>query len=58
MILASSPILGTPTLSTGGKNMGLGSPSLLARKWTHVAIKYLIKLIKDRIESYDNTIFK
>lgn len=37
--------------------MGIGSSSLLARKWIHVATEYLIKLMKDIFESYDIIIF-
>ena len=38
--------------------VGLGSPPLLARKWTHEATKYLVELVKERIKGYGTTVFK
>jgi hypothetical protein len=58
MVLASPPVLGTLGPSNDGHVVCLGSSPLLAREWTHEATKYLIKLVKERIESYDTTIFK
>ena len=57
MIFASPPILGTPTPSTNGQIMGLWSPPLLEMQYIHVAIKYLTKLMKERIESYGTFFF-
>jgi hypothetical protein len=58
MVLASPPILGTPGSSNDGGVVNLGSPPLLAREWTHGATKYLVELVKERIESYGTTVFK
>jgi hypothetical protein len=58
MVLASLPILGTPRSSNDGNIVGLGSPPLLAREWSHGATKYLVELVKERIESYGTTVFK
>ena len=58
MVLASPILLGTPRPSNDGHVVGLGSPPFLARKWTHGATKYLVKLVKERIESYGTTVFK
>ena len=55
MVLASPLILGA---SNDGHVAGIRSPPLLAREWIPEAIKYLIELVKDRIESYDTEIFK
>ena len=35
MVLALPPILGTPVASNDMHVVGLGSPPLLAREWTH-----------------------
>ena len=58
MILASPPILGTPSLPNNDEISGLGSSSLPAREWTHGATKFLIELVKERIESFGTTVFK
>ena len=36
----------------------LGSPPLLVREWIHEATKYLIELVKERIEDYGTIVFK
>ena len=38
--------------------MGLDSPPLLVSEWTHGAINYLIKLVKEIIESCGTLVFK
>ena len=58
MVLASPPILGAPGPSNDGHVAGLGSPPLLAREWTHGATKFLVELVKERIESYGTAVFK
>ena len=58
MVLALPPILGTPGPSNDGNVVGLGSPLLLAREWTHGATKFLVELVKQRIESYGTAVFK
>jgi hypothetical protein len=58
MVLASPPILGTPRSSNDRNVVGLGSPPLLAREWIHGATKYLVELVKERIESYGTMVFK
>ena len=58
IVLASPPILGTPSLHTDDEISGLGSSSLSAREWTHGATKFLIELVKERIESFGTTVFK
>jgi hypothetical protein len=58
MVLASPPILGTPGSSNDGNVVDLGSPPFLAREWTHRGTKYLVELVKERIESYGTTVFK
>jgi hypothetical protein len=58
MVLASPPILGTPGPSNDGHVVGLGSPPLLAREWTHGTTKYLVELVKERIETYGTAGFK
>ena len=35
---------------TDGNIVGFGSPPLLARKWTLITTKYLIELVKERID--------
>lgn len=57
VVFASPPVLGTLRPSTDGHIVGLGSPPLLARKWTHRVTEYLIELVKERIESCDTTVF-
>ena len=56
MVLASPPILGTPGPSNDRNVVGLGSPPLLAREWTHGAMKYLVELVKERIETYGTAV--
>lgn len=58
MVLASPPIFGTPASSTDGQIVDLGSPLFSAKEWIHVATKYLIELVKERIESYAIIVFK
>ena len=58
MVLASPPILGAPGPSNDGHVAALGSPPLLPREWTHGATKYLVELVKERIESYGTAVFK
>ena len=58
LILTSPPILGTPSLLTDSEIMGLGSSSLPAREWTHDATKFLIELVKERIECFGTMVFK
>ena len=58
IVFASPPILGTPSLPINDEISGLGSSSLSAREWTHSATKFLIELVKERIESYGTTVFK
>ena len=58
MVLASPPILGIPGPSNDGHIVGLGSPPLLAREWTHKAMKHLVELAKERIETYGTAVFK
>jgi hypothetical protein len=58
MVFASPPFLGTPRPSNEGHVVYLGPPLLLARKWIHGATKYLVELVKERIESNDTTVFK
>jgi hypothetical protein len=58
IVLASPPILGTPSLPTDDEIAGLGSTSFPAREWTHSATKFLIELVKERIESFGTTMFK
>ena len=55
--LTPPPVLGVLT-PTNGHIVGLESPPLLAKEWTHVAIKYLIEFMKERIESYGTNVFK
>ena len=57
-MLASPPVLGTLGTSNDGHVVCLGSSPLLAREWTHEATNYLIELVKERIKSYDTTVFK
>ena len=57
-MLASLPILDTPGPSNHGHVVGLGSPPLLGREWTHGATKYLVELVEERIESYGTMVFK
>ena len=57
-MLASPLVLGTLGPSNDGHIVGLGSPPLLTREWTHGGMKYLSKLVKKIIESYGTTIFK
>ena len=57
-MLASPPVLGTPKSSNDRHVVGLRSPPLLAREWTHGATKYLIELVNEHIESYSATIYK
>ena len=58
IVFALPPILGTPSLPTDNKITGLGSLSLPAREWTHGATKFLIELVKDKIESFGTIMFK
>lgn len=51
MVLASPLILDTPAPSTNGQIVGL--ELLLAKKWTHVATKYLVDLVKKKIKSHN-----
>jgi hypothetical protein len=41
-----------------GHVVALGSSPLLAREWTHGATKYIVKLVKECIESYGTMVFK
>jgi hypothetical protein len=58
IVLASPLILGTPSLPTDDEISPLGSSSLPAREWTHSATKFLIELVRERIESFGTTVFK
>ena len=44
--------------SSNGHVVGLGSPPLLVREWTHEATKYLIELVKEKLDSYGTSVFK
>lgn len=58
IVLTSTPILGTPSLPTDSEIIGLGSSFLPAREWTDGATKFLIKLVKEMIESFGIMVFK
>jgi hypothetical protein len=58
IVLASPPILGTPSLLTNDEISGLGFSSLSARECTHGATKFFIELVKERIESFSTMVFK
>lgn len=58
IVLASPPILSTLRPTNDEHVMDVRSPPLIAKKWTHKTIKYLVKLIKERTESYDIVVFK
>ena len=57
MIDASPPNLGTLAL-TSYVTIVKATPPLVSKEWTQVATKYLIQLVKERIESYKITIYK
>ena len=58
LVLAFPPTLGIPPLPTDNEVTGLGSSPLPVREWTHSATKFLIELVKERIESFSTTVFK
>ena len=58
MIIASPPRLGTPPPSISDVAIVGATLSLPSREWTQVSTKFLIELVKERIESYETNIFK
>ena len=58
MVFASPPIMCIPKPLNNGHVAGLGSQSLLTRKWIHEATKYLVELAMEHIENYGTAIFK
>ena len=58
MIIASPPCLGTPPPSTSDVAIVGATPSLPSREWTQASTKFLIELVKERIESYGTNVFK
>ena len=53
MIIASPPRLNTPPPSTSDVAIVRATPPLPSREWTQASTKFLINLVKERIESYE-----
>ena len=58
MIIASPLRLGTPTPNTSDVAIMGATPPFPSREWTQAFTKFLIELVKERIESNGTNVFK